>query len=113
MTDESKKQPTKLEFEIFNLPFKLRAPDDEHERLRRAARHVDTVMRDLSNSQNTPDTAKIAMQTALLITVEYYKMIDDITTAHGLTDDVRQRVERLIQKLEKQLSNDSHESKRA
>ena len=104
MTEQSKNQPSKLEFDIYNLPFKLRAPEDEHDRLKRAARHVDTVMKGLAESQTTPDTAKLAMQAALLVTVEYYKIIDDIATAHGLTDDVKRRVEQLIEKLEKQLS---------
>ncbi|MGI8906897.1 MAG: cell division protein ZapA [Candidatus Sumerlaeaceae bacterium] len=96
--------PAKLEFEIYNLPFRLRAPEDEHERLRRAARHVDTLMRDLSSKLTTPDTGKLAMQAALLVTVEYYKMIDDASAVHGLTDDVRKRVDGLIDMLDEQLN---------
>src|SRR4051794_40407839 len=97
--------PMKLEFEIYNLPFRLRAAEDEHERLKRAAKHVDSMMRELSSQQTTPDTAKLAIQTALLITVEYYKMIDDASAVHGLTDDVRKRVEGLIERLDEQLQD--------
>lgn len=104
MTEEDKSPPAKLEFEIFNMPFRLRAPVEEHDRLRRAARHVDNLIRELSNNQVTPDTARLAVQAALLVTVEYYKMIDDVTTAHGVTDDVRRRVDDLIMRLEEQLT---------
>src|SRR6478672_8915673 len=95
--------PVQLQFEIYNLPFRLRAPQNEHERLKRAARHVDTLMRDLGGKTITPDTGKLAMQAALLVTVEYYKMIDDATAVHGLTDDVRKRVDNLIERLDEQL----------
>lgn len=106
MSDEVNSNGTaeKLEFEIYNLPFRLRAPENEHERLKRAAKHVDTLMRDLSGKMITPDTGKIAMQAALLVTVEYYKMIDDASAVHGLTDDVRRRVDDLIDRLDEQLN---------
>jgi cell division protein ZapA (FtsZ GTPase activity inhibitor) len=104
MNQDSKNQPTKLEFEIYNLPFRLRAPKEEHERLRRAAKHVDSMMRELSGSQVTPDTSKLAMQAAVLITAEYYKKIDDIAAENGLTDDVRERLNRLIQLVDEELS---------
>jgi cell division protein ZapA (FtsZ GTPase activity inhibitor) len=103
MSKEPANIPAKLEFEIFNLPFRLRAPEDEHERLKRAARHVDNLMRELSNSQVTPDTGKLAMQAALLATVEYYKLIDDAAAAIGMTEDVRRRVENLIEQLDSEL----------
>ncbi len=104
MTEEEQSSPSKLEFEIFNMPFRLRARMDEHERLRRAARHVDNLVRNLSSSQVTPDTTRLALQAALLITVEHFKMIDDVTTAHGLTDDVRRRVDDIIERLDEQLA---------
>ena len=61
----SETNPAKLEFTIYNLPFRLRAPVEEHDRLRRAAKHVDELMKQLSESQVTPDTAKLALQAAL------------------------------------------------
>lgn len=103
MSDNS--SATKLEFTIYNLPFRLRAPAEEHERLRRAARHVDELMRQLSDSQVTPDTGKLALQAAVLSTVEYYKVIDDAASVIGLTEDVRQRVDQLIAQLEEELAD--------
>lgn len=95
----------KLEFTIYNLPFRLRAPLEEHDRLRRAARHVDDMMRELSASQTTPDSAKLALQAALLSTVEYYKVIDDAAHAVGMTEDVKRRVDSLIEQLESELTD--------
>ena len=95
----------KLELEIYNLSFRLRAPAEEHERLQRAARHVDALMRQLSENQTTPDTSKLAMQAALLTTAEYYRMMDDHSIAHGITDDVKQRVDTLIEQLDQHLTH--------
>ena len=97
--------PAKLEFTIYNLPFRLRAPVEEHERLKRAARHVDDLMRQLSESQVTPDTGKLALQAALLSTVEYFKIIDDAASVVGLTEDVKRRVDFLIETLEQELAD--------
>lgn len=103
MSDNS--SATKLEFTIYNMPFRLRAPVEEHERLKRAARHVDELMQQLSSSQVTPDTGKLALQAALLSTVEYYKVIDDAASAVGLTEDVKRRVDTLIEQLEQELAD--------
>ena len=94
-----------LEFTIYNLPFRLRAPIEEHDRLRRAARQVDDMMQELRSSQVTPDTGKLALQAALLSTVEYLKVIDDAASAVGLTEDVKRRVEHLIDQLEQELTD--------
>ena len=96
---------SKLEFTIYNLPFRLRAPEEEHDRLRRAARQVDEMMQSLSASQVTPDTGKLALQAALLSTAEYLRIVDDAASAAGLTDDVKHRVESLISQLEKELTD--------
>lgn len=97
--------PAKLEFTICNMPFRLRAPLEEHDRLRRAARHVDELMKQLSESQITPDTAKVALQAALLSTVEYFKVIDDAQLVVGISEDVKRRVDFLIDTLERELSD--------
>lgn len=102
MSDNS---PAKLEFTIYNLPFRLRAPVEDHERLVRAARHVDDLMRRLSESQVTPDTGKLALQAALLSTVEYFKIIDDAQSVVGLTEDVKRRVDYLIEALDQELAD--------
>lgn len=96
---------SKLEFTIYNLPFRLRAPIEEHDRLRRAARQVDDMMQELSSSQVTPDTSKLALQAALLSTVEYLKIMDDASSAVGLTEDVKRRVDHLIEQLDYELTD--------
>lgn len=101
----SENSPAKLEFTIYNLPFRLRAPVEDHERLVRAARHVDDLMRRLSESQVTPDTGKLALQAALLSTVEYFKIIDDAQSVVGLTEDVKRRVDYLIEALDQELAD--------
>ena len=78
---------------------------EEHERLRRAARHVDELMHQLSESQVTPDTGKLALQAALLSTVEYFKIIDDAASVVGLTEDVKRSVDYLIETLEQELAD--------
>jgi cell division protein ZapA (FtsZ GTPase activity inhibitor) len=103
MSDNS--SAAKLEFTIYNLPFRLRAPVEDHERLKRAAKHVDELMRHLSETQVTPDTGKLALQAALLSTVEYYKIIDDAAIAVGMTEDVKRRVDNLIAQLENELAD--------
>src|SRR5690606_10994468 len=103
MSDNS--SAAKLEFTIYNLPFRLREPVEDHERLKRAAKHVDELMRHLSETQVTPDTGKLALQAALLSTVEYYKIIDDAAIAVGMTEDVKRRVDNLIAQLENELAD--------
>lgn len=100
----SNNPPTKLEVEIHNLVFRLRAPEEDHDRLRRAAKRVDDMLRGLAESSVTPDTAKLAIQAALLATVEYYKVIDDATAAIGLTDDIQRRIDNLIDILDQELN---------
>lgn len=94
-----------LEVEIYGLPFRLRAPIEEHDRLRRAARHVDNVMREVVVSQVTPDTARLAMQAAFLITVDYLKLMDDIANRNGATDENKRRVDDLLHRLEESLKS--------
>lgn len=99
------KMTSPLEVDIYGLPFKLRAPVEEHDRLRRAARHVDNVMREVMVSYVTPDTARLAIQAAFLITVDYMKLMDDIANRNGATDENKRRVDDLLQRLEESLKS--------
>lgn len=101
----SNNPPTKLEFEIYNMVFRLRAPEEDHERLRRAAKRVDELIRGLNEASPTPDTGKLAIQAALLSTVEYYKVIDDASAAMGLSQDIQRRIENLIEQLDQELNS--------
>jgi cell division protein ZapA (FtsZ GTPase activity inhibitor) len=104
MSEESH-DPTRLELDIYGLPFRLRAPIEEHDRLRRAARHVDNVMREQSVNMTTNDTARLAMQTAFLVALDYMKLMDDIAGENGVTDQVRRRVDELMQRLDESLKS--------
>jgi len=93
----------RLEVEIFGLTFRMRAPEEEHDRLKRAARHVDNVLRELGQSQSTPDTARQAIQAAFLITHDYIKLMDDLAQQTGLTDERQKRVDDMLAKLDESL----------
>lgn len=100
---ESGQDNLPLELEIYGLPFRVRAPWEEHERLQRAARHVDNVMRQIVVSQITPDTARLAIQAALRISHDYMRMADDIANETGATDENKRRVDDLLERLENSL----------
>jgi cell division protein ZapA (FtsZ GTPase activity inhibitor) len=81
----------------------LRAPVEEHDRLRRAARHVDNVMREQAVHLTTNDTARLAIQAAFLVALDYIKLMDDIASESGVTDEVRRRVDDLTMRLDESL----------
>src|SRR5205814_1789493 len=92
-----------LELDIYGQSFRLRAPWDEHDRLQRAARHVDNVMRQIVVAQITPDTSRLAIQAALRISYDYLRLMDDIAHETGATDENKRRVDDLLQRLEESL----------
>lgn len=100
---ENEQDPTRLELTVFNMTFRLRAPTEEHERLARAARHVDAVMNDLAQNMTTPDTARLAVQSAFVITLEYMKLMDDIAKDNGMTNEVSRRLTELDKRLDDSL----------
>ncbi len=77
MSTENSGPPQPLELDIFSLPFRLRAPVDEHARLERAAKHVDMVMRELVAGQPSADTTRLAIQAAFLVATEYFRNMDE------------------------------------
>ena len=97
------KEPLRLELDIYGHVFRLRAPLEEQDRLKRAARHVDNVLREISVSQATPDSTRLGIQAAFLIALDYIKLMDDIANRNGTTDETRKRVDDLLQRLEESL----------
>ncbi len=97
--------PEPLELDIFNLSFRLRAPRDEHERIKRAARHVDTVMRDLVSSQPSADTTRLAIQAAFVIATEYSRSLDESIAGDGNANQVAQRVDDILRGLDMALAD--------
>ena len=100
---EKPHDPTRLELTVYGMVFRMRAPEVEHERLTRAAQHVDSVMTELAQNMTTPDTARLAVQSAFVITMEHMKLMDDIAMENGMTNEVRRRVEDLNRRLEESL----------
>lgn len=103
MTDDER-DSLKIELDIFNLPFRLRAPADEHDRLRRAARHVNDVMRELVVNRQSPDSTRLAIQAAFLIAHDYIKLMEDTSRVDGVNDETRRRVDELLRRLDESLS---------
>ncbi len=95
----------KLDLEIYGQAFRVRAPEEDHERLQDAARHVTQVMRKLENTQTSPDTARLAMQAALLISADYHKLKDEFDDKTGATAENKRRVDMLIERLEESLKS--------
>lgn len=93
----------RVELEIYGITFRLRAPGEDHDRIRRAARHVDNQMRELVVSHATPDTARLAIQAALLIAMDFYKLMEDEASLHGARNENQQRVDDLLQRLDDSL----------
>ena len=72
MTDD------RIEVTLHGHVFRLRAPLEEHECLKKAAAHVNTIMEQLRTAGSGPavvDTATLALQAAFRISHEYYKMM--------------------------------------
>lgn len=93
-------EPQPLELEIFNLMFRLRAPKEEHERLMRAGKHVDTVMRELVASQPSADTTRLAIQAAFLIASDYFRTLDESVAGPGKAGEVGSRINDILKGLD-------------
>ena len=65
---------------------------------------MDNVLKELATSQNTPDTGRLAIQGAMMITLDYIALMDDITS-NGTSDRVRQRVDDLLKRLDDSLNS--------
>ncbi|MCX7625551.1 MAG: cell division protein ZapA [Candidatus Sumerlaeaceae bacterium] len=99
MSDQSANIVT-VELDIYGQHFVVRAPAHERERLEQAARYVDRVIRQLFEAGSSRDTGRLAIQAALMIGVELFKLKDDIHAEVGLTEEVKRRVNIIIEKLD-------------
>lgn len=92
-----------LELEIYGQRFHVRAPESEAARLKLAAKHVDETIHQVLAMGTTRDTGRLAIQAALMVAVEFYKLKDDIHAEMGLTEEVKRRVNELIDRLDQTL----------
>jgi cell division protein ZapA len=90
--------------EIFGRRFELRATDTS-ERVEELARYVDRRMRELAEVSPHVDTSKLAVLTALIIADELFK--EQETEPGTRAEQIRQRVEGLITRLDEVLTPSS------
>lgn len=64
------KQPTTVEVKILDKEYLVACPEEEQEALIRAARHLDSKMRDIRTSGKVFGTERIAVMAALNMTHE-------------------------------------------
>jgi cell division protein ZapA len=95
--------------EIFGRRFELRATDAS-ERVEELARYVDRRMRELAEVSPHVDTSKLAVLTALNIADELFK--EQETEPGTRSEELRQRVEGLIERLDEVLAAPSGGSQR-
>jgi cell division protein ZapA (FtsZ GTPase activity inhibitor) len=101
--NEVQSELPRIELEVYGLTFRLRAPAEDHDRIRRAARHVENVMRELVVSQTSPDTSRLALQAALIISMDYFKAVEEEVNRNGATNESNRRVDELLQRIEDSL----------
>lgn len=104
MTIVNNSAPQPLELKIYSLPFRLRAPEEEHERLERAARHVDTTMRELVAANPSADTTRLAIQAAFLIATDLFRSLDEGFAGGTPPAQFARRVEEMLTGLDKALA---------
>ncbi len=95
---------TQTTVEIFGRRFELRATDAS-ERIEELARYVDRRMRELAEVSPHVDTSKLAVLTALNIADELFK--EQETEPGTRTEQIRQRVEGLVARLDEVLTSSS------
>ncbi len=91
---------TTVDLDIYGQRFLVRAPANERERLEEASHYVDQMIRQLDQAGTSRDTGRLAIQAALMIAVELFKLKDDIHAEVGLTEEVKRRVNEIIEKLD-------------
>jgi len=89
-----------IDLDIYGQRFHVRAPASERERLEQAGRYVEQTIQQLLEMGTTHDTGRLAIQAALMIAVELFKLRDDIHAEAGLTEEVKRRVNDLISRLD-------------
>lgn len=103
--NDSARNIVAIELEIYGQHFTVRAPANERERVENAARYVNQVIEELFAAGTTRDTGRLAIQAALMIAIELYKLKDDIHAEAGLTEEVKNRINRMIEHLDHTLRN--------
>lgn len=102
---ETSKEQARVEVEIQGHVFRLRAPVQEHDRLKRAARHVENVLRDLEKSNTATDSARLGIQAAFLIALDFYKYMEDQEALAGVTEKSSKKFDDLLRQLDESLKS--------
>ncbi|SFR60379.1 cell division protein ZapA [Marinobacter daqiaonensis] len=78
------KSPTTVEVSILDKDYLVACPPDQQDALRRAARHLDSKMREIRTTGKVLGTERIAVMAALNIT---HDLLED-SSVSGAADDV-------------------------
>lgn len=78
------KSPTTVEVSILDKDYLVACPPDQQDALRRAARHLDSKMREIRTTGKVLGTERIAVMAALNIT---HDLLED-SSMSGAADDV-------------------------
>ncbi len=97
-------ESNKVEIEINGVSMRLSAPAEEHETIRKAATKVNATLREISARSANADTAKQAVQCALMIAIEFYQLMDDIANEHGTAKDILRRIDKMSHTLDETLN---------
>lgn len=86
------KSPTTVEVNILDKDYLVACPEDQQDALRRAARHLDSKMREIRTTGKVLGTERIAVMAALNIT---HELLDD--------NNVSGAADRLLQSMDEKL----------
>lgn len=78
------KSPTTVEVSILDKDYLVACPEDQQDALRRAARHLDSKMREIRTTGKVLGSERIAVMAALNIT---HELLED-SSVSGAADDV-------------------------
>ena len=78
------KSPTTVEVSILDKDYLVACPEDQQDALRRAARHLDSKMREIRTTGKVLGTERIAVMAALNIT---HELLED-SSVSGAADDL-------------------------
>jgi cell division protein ZapA (FtsZ GTPase activity inhibitor) len=92
-----------VDLEIYGQRFTVRAPTVEHERILAAAEYMNSTIHQLVEAGVSRDTGRLAIQAGLMIAIELFKLRDDIHAEAGLTEEVKSRINKLIEHLDNTL----------
>ncbi len=91
------KSPTTVEVSILDKDYLVACPEDQQDALRRAARHLDSKMREIRTTGKVLGSERIAVMAALNIT---HELLEDNSLSGAAEETLRSMDERLDEALD-------------